>query len=134
MRSWPTRPYKPVRIQVIPMIDVMMFLLVFFVLISIHVLPALGLRVVLPHSSSASKLEEPRRVTVTLTAEGLIYLDGNPTTVEELPAQLRNLRSQSKLAVIIAGDERTELQLLVDVLGALQKGEVAATAITTKAK
>jgi biopolymer transport protein ExbD len=123
-----------VRIQVIPMIDVMMFLLVFFVLISIHVLPALGLRVVLPHSSSASKLEEPRRVTVTLTAEGLIYLDGNPTTVEELPAQLRNLRSQSKLAVIIAGDERTELQLLVDVLGALQKGEVAATAITTKAK
>jgi biopolymer transport protein ExbD len=134
MRSWPTRPYKPVRIQVIPMIDVMMFLLVFFVLISIHVLPALGLKVALPHSSVAAKLDEVRRVTVTLTADGGIYLDGNPTSVAELPDQLRNLSAQSKLTVIIAGDQRSQLQLLVDVLGALQSGGVAATSITTKAK
>jgi biopolymer transport protein ExbD len=134
MRTWPSRPYKPVRIEVIPMIDVMMFLLVFFVLISIHVLPALGLKVALPQSSAASRLDEPRRITVTLTKEGGVYLDGNSTTVEELPSLLRNLSSQSKIAVVIAGDEHSHLQLVVDVLGALQKGGVAATAITTKAK
>jgi biopolymer transport protein ExbD len=134
MRSWPTRPYKPVRIQVIPMVDVMMFLLVFFVLISIHVLPALGLKVALPHSSVAAKLDEVRRVTVTLTPDSGLYLDGNPTTVEALPDQLRTLSVQSKVAVIIAGDERSQLQLLVDVLGALQKSGIAATSITTKAK
>jgi biopolymer transport protein ExbD len=134
MRTWPSRPYKPVRIEVIPMIDVMMFLLVFFVLISIHVLPALGLKVALPQSSAASRLDEPRRVTVTLTKEGGVYLDGNATTVEELPSLLRNLSSQSKIAVVIAGDEHSHLQSVVDVLGALQKGGVAATAITTKAK
>jgi biopolymer transport protein ExbD len=134
MRTWPTRASKPVRIQVIPMIDVMMFLLVFFVLISIHVLPDLGLKVALPRSSAAAKLDEPRRVTVTLTADGAIYLDGNPTSVQELPDQLRNLAGQSKVAVIIAGDAQSHLQVLVDVLGALQKGGVAATAITTKAK
>ena len=134
MRSWPTRPYKPVRIQVIPMVDVMMFLLVFFVLISIHVLPALGLKVALPHSSAAAKLDEVRRVTVTLTPDSGLYLDGNPTTVEALPDQLRTLSVQSKVAVIIAGDERSQLQLLVDVLGALQRSGIAATSITTKAK
>ena len=134
MRSWPTRPYKPVRIQIIPMVDVMMFLLVFFVLISIHVLPALGLKVALPHSSVAAKLDDVRRVTVTLSADGGIYLDGNPTTVGDLPDQLRNLNAQSKVAVIIAGDERSQLQLLVDVLGALQRSGIAATSITTKAK
>jgi biopolymer transport protein ExbD len=134
MRSWPTRPYKPVRIQVIPMVDVMMFLLVFFVLISIHVLPALGLKVALPHSSVAAKLDEVRRVTITLTADNGVYLDGNPTTVGDLPEQLRNLSAQSKVAVIIAGDERSQLQLLVDVLGALQRSGIAATSITTKAK
>jgi biopolymer transport protein ExbD len=134
MRTWPSRPYKPVRIEVIPMIDVMMFLLVFFVLISIHVLPALGLKVALPQSSAASRLDEPRRVTVTLTKDGGVYLDGNSTTVEELPSLLRTLSSQSKIVVVIAGDEHSHLQLLVDVLGALQKGGVAATAITTKAK
>ena len=134
MRTWPTRPYKPVRIQIIPMVDVMMFLLVFFVLISIHVLPALGLKVVLPHSSVAAKLDEVRRATVTLTADNGIYLDGNPTTVVDLPDQLRNLSAQSKVAVIIAGDEGSHLQLLVDVLDALQRSGIAATSITTKAK
>jgi biopolymer transport protein ExbD len=134
MRSWPTRPYKPVRIQIIPMVDVMMFLLVFFVLISIHVLPALGLKVALPHSSVAANLDQVRHVTVTLTTDGGIYLDGNPTTAEDLPDQLRNLSAQSKVAVIIAGDERSHLQILVDVLGALQRSGIAATSITTKAK
>jgi biopolymer transport protein ExbD len=134
MRSWPTRPYKPVRIQVIPMVDVMMFLLVFFVLISIHVLPALGLKVALPHSSAAAKIDEVRHVTVTLTADGDIYLDGNPTTAQDLPDQLRTLSARSKVAVVIAGDERSHLQPLVDVLGALQKSGIAETSITTKAK
>ena len=41
MRSWPLRTRKASRIEIIPMIDVMMFLLVFFVLISINALPAL---------------------------------------------------------------------------------------------
>ena len=134
MRTWPVRPRKSPRIEIIPMIDVMMFLLVFFVLISIHVLPALGLKVALPHSSSAAKIDEPRRVTLTLTAEGDIYLDGNKTTVEDLPGQLRTLATQSKLAVIIAGDKTSVLQQLVDVLDALQRGGVSATSITTKAK
>lgn len=116
------------------MIDVMMFLLVFFVLISIHVLPALGLKVALPHSRSAAKLDEPRRVTLTLTADGGLYLDGNKTTVESLPDQLRALSAQSKVAVIIAGDRSSQLQPLVDVLDALQRGGVSATSITTKAK
>ena len=134
MRSWPTRPYKPVRIQVIPMVDVMMFLLVFFVLISIHVLPALGLKVALPHSSVAAKIDEVRHVTVTLAADGSVYLDGNPTTAADLADQLRTLSAQSKVAVIIAGDEHSQLQPLVDVLGALQKAGIAATSITAKAK
>jgi biopolymer transport protein ExbD len=134
MRSWPSRPSpKPIRIQIIPMVDVMMFLLVFFVLISIHVLPALGLKVALPHSSAAAQLDEVRHVTVTLTAEGGVYLDGNPTTAEELTVQLRNLSAQSKVAVIISGDQHSQLQPLVDVLGALQRSGIAATSITAKA-
>ena len=116
------------------MVDVMMFLLVFFVLISIHVLPALGLKVALPHSSVAAKIDEVRHVTVTLAADGGIYLDGNPTTVGDLPDQLRTLSAQSKVAVIIAGDEHSQLQPLVDVLGGLQKAGIAATSITAKAK
>jgi biopolymer transport protein ExbD len=134
MRSWPVRKHKPVRIEIIPMIDVMMFLLVFFVLISIHVLPALGLKVALPHSSSAASLSDPKRITLTLTRDGGIYLDGAQTTLDTLPATLRALSAQSKIAVIIAGDQQAMLQQLVDVLDALKRADVPAASIVTKAK
>ena len=58
MSRWPDTPKKRTRIEIIPMIDVMMFLLVFFVLVSINVIPALGLKTKLPQSSQA-KDESP---------------------------------------------------------------------------
>ncbi len=114
------------------MIDVMMFLLAFFVLISINVLPALGLKVALPHSALPGKIEEPKRVAVTISSDGLVYLEGAPTTLEHLPDQLRSLSLNAKIAVIIAGDQATKLQSLVDVLDALKAGNVPAASIVTK--
>jgi biopolymer transport protein ExbD len=134
MRAWPQRARKSVRIEIIPMIDVMMFLLVFFVLISINVLPALGLKVALPHSASPTRIEEPKRITVTISQDGAIYLDGQVTTLQQLPDQLRALNDKSKIAVIIAGDERTMLQPLVDLIDALKRGGVPAASIVTKQK
>lgn len=134
MRNWPQRKHKPVRIEIIPMIDVMMFLLVFFVLISIHVLPALGLKVALPRSASPASLSDPKRITLTLTRDGGIYLDGTQTTLDALPDTLRALSQQSKIAVIIAGDQQDMLQQLVDVLDALKRAGVPAASIVTKAK
>jgi biopolymer transport protein ExbD len=134
MRAWPQRARKSVRIEIIPMIDVMMFLLVFFVLISINVLPALGLKVALPHSASPTRIEEPKRITVTISQDGAIFLDGQVTTLEQLPDQLRTLNDKSKIAVIIAGDERTMLQPLVDLIDALKRGGVPAASIVTKQK
>lgn len=134
MRTWPQRTRKSVRLQIIPMIDVMMFLLVFFVLISINVLPSLGLNIKLPRSVLPSKIEETKRVTVTIGKDGQIYLEGEQTTLQQLPDQLRALNAKSKIAVIIAGDERTMLQPLVDLLDALKRGDVAAASIVTKPK
>jgi biopolymer transport protein ExbD len=134
MRSWPQRTRKSVQIQIIPMIDVMMFLLVFFVLISINVLPALGLNIKLPHSALPTKIEETKRVTVTIGRDGEIFLEGEKTTLQQLPDQLRELNAKSKIGVIIAGDERTMLQPLVDLLDALKRGDVLAASIVTKPK
>jgi biopolymer transport protein ExbD len=130
MRSWPLRTRKASRIEIIPMIDVMMFLLVFFVLISINALPALGLRVALPYASNPAHLEVTRRVTVTLTADGEVYVDGTRASLEELSEQLRAMARDAKLTVIISGDRNARLQPLVSVLDALKRaGVVSATII-----
>ena len=84
MRTWPVRPRKFARIEIIPMIDVMMFLLVFFVLISLNALPSRGLKVALPYAADAAHLDVPKRVTVTLAANGDVYLEGAKTDLGEL--------------------------------------------------
>ena len=132
MRSWPTPVRRRARIEIIPMIDVMMFLLVFFVLISINALPALGLRVALPYSSNPAHLEVTRRVTVTLTADGDIYLDGEKRTLEQLTERLRALAHDAKLTVIISGDRNARLQPLVSVLDALKRAGIVSASIITR--
>lgn len=114
------------------MIDVMMFLLVFFVLISLNPLPALGLKVALPFSSSAAHLEVPKRVTLTLTADGDLYLDGQKSDIQSLESQLRALAQDSKLTVIIAGDRDARLQLLVSVLDVLKAAGIGSASIVAR--
>lgn len=133
MRTWPTRSRKAARIEIIPMIDVMMFLLVFFVLISINALPALGLRVALPTSANPMHLDIVKRVTVTLTADGQVYLDGERTALEDLTGRLQSLAKDAKLTVVISGDRDARLQPLVSVLDALKRaGIVSATVIAKR--
>jgi biopolymer transport protein ExbD len=133
MRSWPARARKSARVEIIPMIDVMMFLLVFFVLISLNALPALGLRVALPTAANPTQLEIIRRVTLTLTSDGQVYLDGESISFEGITERLRALAQDSKLTVIISGDKNARLQPLVDVLDALKRaGIVSATVIARR--
>ena len=132
MRGWPARTQRRSRIEIIPMIDVMMFLLVFFVLISLNALPALGLRVALPYASNPTRLEVTRRVTLTLTAAGEIYLDGEQTTLEGITERVRALAHDAKLTVIISGDRDARLQPLVSVLDALKRAGVISATIVTR--
>lgn len=134
MRQWPERRERRARIEIIPMIDVMMFLLVFFVLISINVLPALGLKITPPSSAKPDRVVERSRVTVGIDREGHIFLDGKPVTLQELPERLRAPAGEIGPAVMISGDEGSPLQDLVHVLDALKQAGVASAQIVTKPK
>ena len=119
------------------MIDVMMFLLVFFVLISINVLPALGLKIKPPSSAKADQIVERKRVMVSIDSDGKTYLDGQPTGVEAIPEKLAAAAAidpDKKLVVVIAGDEKASLQDLTGVLDALKTAGVGAAQITTRNK
>ena len=104
------------------MIDVMMFLLVFFVLVSINVIPALGLKTKLPQSSQARDESPPLRVVVTLPKGEGIQVDGNNVGLGSLADKLEAKRQASgkKLSVLINGDESVELQRLIDVMDVLK--------------
>jgi biopolymer transport protein ExbD len=135
LRVWPEKKQRHVRIEIIPMIDVMMFLLVFFVLISINVLPALGLRIKPPSSAKSDQIVERQRITIGIDAEGKTYVDGQPVAVADIPDKLTAATDPAKkMTVVIAGDEAVALQNLVSVLDALKLAGVGSAQIVTRAK
>ena len=121
MRRWDDEGSARVRIEIIPMIDVMMFLLVFFVLISINVIPALGLRTALPRSGQAEKLTLHKRAVITLAKDGTAQLDGKTMTLQQVGASLLQRKSNGEdIDIVVNGDESVKLQKLVDVFDILK--------------
>ena len=137
MRRFAETTRKKSRIEIIPMIDVMMFLLVFFVLISLNVIPALGLKTKLPSSTSATQENPPKRIIVTLMRDGTVQADGQSLgNLEEL-TKVINLKKQeyaNNYTVVIQGDEAASMQSLIDVMDVLKKNNVESMTISAKRK
>ena len=128
------RPNK-LHIELIPMVDVMMFLLVFFVLISINVISAMGIKTQLPVSSVAKDNKNLKRVVVTVPANGNYEVDGKDVnSLDSLMTSLQELQlsTPDKLSVVINGDQSASLQRLVDVMGVLKKLGIDAMTISAK--
>ncbi len=81
------RELKRARIEIIPMIDTMFFLLVFFMLSSLALTKLNGLPVNLPQSATAPK-QAPAELTITVDKNQKVYVNKIPVRFETLEPQL----------------------------------------------
>ncbi|KRQ95423.1 ExbD/TolR family protein [Bradyrhizobium valentinum] len=120
------------RIEIIPMIDIMLFLLVFFIMITLRMIPATGIASQLPQSSTAQDLPRPK-IVVTLFADGGIETDGQKlSSIDELTAKLANEPDREKAAVTIAGAGTATLQNLLAVMDACRKAGIVQVGLAAK--
>jgi len=95
---------KRARIELIPMIDTIFFLLVFFMMASLAMTTQAGIPVDLP-KISAGRQESPTKATVTVTAESALYLDKQRISIDQLKPLLdERIRENPRLTVIINAD------------------------------
>jgi biopolymer transport protein ExbD len=134
MRQWQQIQRKKARIEIIPMIDVMMFLLVFFVLISVNVIPALGIKTEQPNSSQVQQLKtKDIQVVITLGKENVIQVDGKDIELSNLASAVRLKAGQAdQIAVIVNSDKGAEVQTLVDVMDELKKSGLAKVSLAAR--
>jgi biopolymer transport protein ExbD len=125
---------KKARIEIIPMIDVMMFLLVFFVLISLNVIPALGIKTTLPGSAQPEKLQVRKHAVVTIAPNGLVQLDGTDYSLAGMSSALKQLKDSGDVDVVINSDKDVSVQQLVDVMDSIKASGITAIAISSKKK
>lgn len=125
---------RKARIEIIPMIDVMMFLLVFFVLISLNVIPALGIKTTLPGSAQPEKLQVRKHAVVTISPAGQVQLDGTDYSLAGLSSALKQLKAAGDVDVVINSDKDVSVQQLIDVMDSIKSSGITSIAISSKKK
>jgi biopolymer transport protein ExbD len=91
------------RIEIIPMIDVMFFLLATFMLASLSMQNLHSLPVNLPQGRAAP-LQPRTPVTLTITADSRILLDRTPVTLATLTPTLKSMLAGPDASIVVAAD------------------------------
>ncbi|HEX9785975.1 MAG TPA: biopolymer transporter ExbD, partial [Opitutaceae bacterium] len=83
-------PGKKARIEIIPLIDVVFFLLATFVLFTLSLNSSNGIPVTLPQTQTGEPRDPANSVTVSVTEGGTIAWNKDPVTLEEFIQKLQN--------------------------------------------
>ncbi|GBE11495.1 biopolymer transport protein ExbD [bacterium BMS3Abin12] len=110
-----SRTYRRGRIEIIPMIDVMFFLLATFMLASLSMQNLRSLPVNLPRGR-AQPMQTAAPVTLTITRRDRIYLNHAAVTLGTLADRLKPLLKDGDPAVIVAADRRARNGTVVEAM------------------
>jgi biopolymer transport protein ExbD len=130
---------KKARIEIIPLIDIIFFLLATFVMVSLSMTRNQGVQVALPAAASAASLGErqemDRSVTLSVTDKGEVFFNKEKITMAQLPFRLQTLKAANKdPRVIINGDAGADFRTVVAVLDETRKIGIGKVGIATDRK
>jgi biopolymer transport protein TolR len=118
-------------INMTPLIDVMLVLLVIFILAA--PLIASALRLDLPTASAATAHEVQRAVRVGLDKTGQIYLDEQPLSLDQLQQHLNDVARQSQQAEIqLRADEAVPYGRVVAIIDAARQAGLSRVGFVAK--
>lgn len=104
MKLRKSRNYRRGRIEIIPMIDVMFFLLVTFMIASLSMQQINAVRITLP-KGTASLVESKEPVTLTVFSDGGLFLDKEPVKLETMVPLIRQTLAGRDRVVVYADDK-----------------------------
>jgi len=111
MRMRSPIPKKHARIEIIPLIDIMFFLLASFMMVSLSQTHMKGIRVNLPSPSSAPRPPEDRKdsVSIRVTEGNLVYFDNAPILDEQILPRLYEMAQANKDVKVSLSAEQNAL-------------------------
>jgi biopolymer transport protein ExbD len=128
----PRQEPKKARIEIVPMIDTMFFLLVFFMIASLAMTKMTGMPVQLPKSSTA-KEKPATKVMVTVTKAGEYYVDKKRVAFDRIyPEVAARLRENPQLVVVLNCDKGQQVQELVHVMEEVKRANAQNLLIATE--
>jgi biopolymer transport protein ExbD len=120
----PIRPRRS-RIVIIPLIDIMFFLLASFMMVSLQMSRTENIKVHLPDASQARQDFKPDMVNLAVDKSGGVWLEKKPVALPDLSLVLSNrFRADTNLPVYISGDRDTLHGAMVKVYQAVRSAGI----------
>lgn len=132
-------PGKKARIEIIPLIDIIFFLLATFIMVSLSMTKNQGVQVALPTASTAvsqgDQSQLDKAVTLSVNEKGDVFFNKEKITLAQLPMRLQSYKSTTKEPkVIINSDASANFKNVVGVLDEVRKVGIAKVGISTDKK
>jgi biopolymer transport protein ExbD len=106
-------PRKKARIEIIPLIDIMFFLLASFMMVSLSQVHMKGINVNLPSGSSGQTQTKREYISVSVDKDGHYFFDKDEVKDEELMSRLRRVHESAPEAKVFVRGDRDSVHLNV---------------------
>jgi biopolymer transport protein ExbD len=118
------------RIEIVPLIDVVFLLLVFFVYVMLSMVMYRGVRVNLP--SAAGVTENLRTIIIAVSAENEISIDGDVVDIREAVVRAAERVKEVDYPVLISGDKAADLGVAIELLSALRGAGISSVSFQVR--
>ena len=134
MKLSKNRFQQPARIELLPLIDVIFLLLIFFIFVMLKMTLQTGINVDLPQLVESQQQTE-KRLIISIKADNQIFINKQITTLEKVIENVLFLQQKTKLPILIRGDKKADLGIALTLLEKLrQAGFEQVTFATEKLK
>jgi biopolymer transport protein ExbD len=126
--------HKKARIEIIPLIDIMFFLLASFMMVSLQMNKMQTIKVNLPTATQAKPDFKPDMINIAVDRSGDFYVEKKPVTSVELFSIITNrFAANTNLPVYISGDKETPHGYMVNALDLVRRAGIQKVAFSVKA-
>lgn len=141
MTRFPRRPRRrSPKIEIIPMVDVMFLLLVFYVLSSLALTQNRAIPVRLPNAQTGEKSNQPKLVSVSVDRNGDVFLEKEKVDLNGLSAALQTLAAARPTGldgirqegVILNADRSAQMGRAIEVMDRLRQMEITKFHVSTE--
>ena len=106
-------------INITPLTDIFLVLLIIMMVVA-PTFQTMDNSISIPEVNSGTSIEQGK-VTVSVTKDGTVYIDGNKTTIGKLPAELEKLKGDDdKAEVVVKADEKVKSSIILEIMDAAQ--------------
>lgn len=128
-------PHRKARIEIIPLIDIMFFLLASFMLVSMSMIKLAGVKMSLPQAATAQPEKKPDFIPISISPAGDIFWDKNQQAIakEEITPKVKALfATNPDLRIYINADTDARHGTVIEVLDKVRQAGVTKVSFAIK--